>query len=241
MRWQLLFLAQACCEALVKILPLGDSITFGCGSAASLPPSWPVNCDDGSGGYRSFLYHMLRDTGNMDSIGNANFTFVGSQHQGPNDIPQMQTAHEGHPGWTIPEINNISSTWLPFEADFILIHLGTNDIGQKHSLDQMKTDMQALLTTIATASPQSTVILGSIIQFGGYDNSQLDAYNKWLPKLVEQLSSSQKIYFADVCVRSNWCLGAAKKNGFPCTGVHPTTAGYAGMAMAWFEVLAPLM
>lgn len=58
---------------LTKILPLGDSITFGCGSAAALPPKWDVNCDGGCGGYRAPLYHMLRDTGFAAANGSASF------------------------------------------------------------------------------------------------------------------------------------------------------------------------
>ena len=86
---------------LPRILPLGDSITFGCGSTA-LPPNWTVGCTADCGGYRSHLYHMLRDTGWSDANGTALFQFVGSGGvAGPSDIPMAQRAHEGHPGWTI--------------------------------------------------------------------------------------------------------------------------------------------
>jgi hypothetical protein len=87
-----------------KILPLGDSITYGCGSSQALPPSWPVSCGPTAGGYRAPLYHALRDTGFIDADGNASFVMVGTQYNGPIDIPEEQTANEGHPGWTIPQV-----------------------------------------------------------------------------------------------------------------------------------------
>ena len=87
-----------------RILPLGDSITYGCGSSQALPPSWTVSCGPTAGGYRTGLYHALRDTGFVDAAGNATFTMVGTQFNGPTDIPFEQTANEGHPGWTIPQV-----------------------------------------------------------------------------------------------------------------------------------------
>ena len=63
-----------------------------------------------------------------------------------------------------------------------------------------------------------------------------------LPGLVAAAAAGgQKVHFADVNARSGWCKQNTTQGGFPCTGVHPTSGGYAGMAMAWFEVLAPLL
>jgi lysophospholipase L1-like esterase len=124
-------------------------------------------------------------------------------------------------------------------ADFILVHLGTNDVGQGHTLPQMLSDMTTLLATIKAGNPGATTIVGSIINMGANDtNAVLTGFNAALPGLVKAAAVSQKVLFADVNRRSNWCWGPA---GWPCTGVHPTTGGYAGMAMAWFEVLGPLM
>ena len=116
---------------------------------------------------------------------------------------------------------------------------GTNDVGQGHTLPQMLADMNTLLATIKAGNPGATTIVGSIINMGANDtNPVLVGYNAALPGLVKAAAASQRVLFADVNRRSNWCWGPA---GWPCTGVHPTTGGYAGMAMAWFELLAPLM
>jgi hypothetical protein len=95
-----------------KILPLGDSITYGCGSSQALPPSWTVSCGPTAGGYRAPLYHALRDTGFVDADGNASFVMVGTQFNGPVDIPLEQTANEGHPGWTIPQASHSNAEAL---------------------------------------------------------------------------------------------------------------------------------
>ena len=245
LRAYLFALAAACSAAaaapLVKILPLGDSITYGCGSSTALPPSWPVSCGASAGGYRAPLYHMLRDTGFSDAAGNASFVFVGTQSSGPSDIAAEYKAHEGHPGWTIPQINGIAAKWVPLAPTFILVHLGTNDVGQGHNLSTMLADMTALLATIQAGVPGATTLVASIINMRSNDtNAVLVAYNAALPGLVAAAAAGgQKALFVDVNRRSGWCNGPTAT--FPCTGVHPTTGGYAGMAMAFFEVLGPLM
>lgn len=117
---------------LPRILPLGDSITFGCGSSAQ-PPNWTVGCTPDCGGYRSHLYHILRDTGWADVNGTATFQFVGSGgFAGPIDVPMSQRAHEGHPGWTINKIINIARNWIETAPNYILIHLGTSECSACH-------------------------------------------------------------------------------------------------------------
>ena len=98
MRFLAVSLSLVAARAQQRILPLGDSITYGCGSSDALPPKWPVSCGASAGGYRAPLYHMLRDTGFVTASGNASFTMVGTQYNGPADIPTYQTANEGHPG-----------------------------------------------------------------------------------------------------------------------------------------------
>lgn len=184
---------------------------------------------------------MLRDTGFADASGAATFQMVGTQASGPVDIPAAQHAHEGHPGWTIPQIIGIAKNWLPLNANFILVHLGTNDVGQGHTLNQMTADMASLLSVIHNGNPNATTIVGSIINMRANDtNPVLVGFNAQLPAIVRNAAAGgQRVHFANVNQRSGWCVGTP--NSFPCTGVHPTTGGYAGMANAWFEVLAPLL
>lgn len=83
---------------ILRILPLGDSITFGCGSDAA-PPDWYACCTATSGGYRAPLWGILNS-----SAVNASALFVGTESNGPGWVPEEQRAHEGHPGWTINQV-----------------------------------------------------------------------------------------------------------------------------------------
>jgi hypothetical protein len=89
----------------IKIMPLGDSITAG----------------DRYGGYRRLLYDLLTRDG-------IRFEFVGSLKGG--DIPNAH--HEGHSGWRIDQIESgIAGGWLDtYRPDLVLLHIGTNDIWQ---------------------------------------------------------------------------------------------------------------
>jgi hypothetical protein len=120
------------------------------------------------------------------------------------------------------QINAISNKWLPLDADFILVHLGTNDCGQGHNATTMESNMVTLLATIKAGNPDATTIVASVINFAW--NSMPPAcstFNTDLPALVAAAKASgQSVVFADVNKRSNWCNGPVA--GFPCTGVHPT-------------------
>ena len=75
--------------ATLRILPLGDSITFGCGSDAA-PPDWYACCTASSGGYRAPLWAALNA-----SVQNVSVQFVGTESNGPEWVPISQRAHEG--------------------------------------------------------------------------------------------------------------------------------------------------
>ena len=79
----LFILAGFCCEpsaGSVRIMPLGDSITFGVGGVG------------GFGGYRGTLYSKLVNQG-------YSVNFVGTQTANSGSIPDPN--HEGHGGWRI--------------------------------------------------------------------------------------------------------------------------------------------
>ena len=77
-------LSTAAAPPPIRVLPLGDSITYG----------YPV-----PGGYRLPLYQLLTNAG-------YNVDFTGTQTD--NGAPELfDPDHEGHPGWTIRGINSI--------------------------------------------------------------------------------------------------------------------------------------
>src|SRR5689334_14209982 len=95
-----------------KIMPLGDSITLGVGEPTGHPYA----------GYRLPLWKLLGAAGHA-------FDFVGSARCGPPNLPDKD--HEGHPGWTIAQLEELLPQSLPhYRPDLILLVIGTNDLFQ---------------------------------------------------------------------------------------------------------------
>ena len=81
----LLFLPLCWADSTTAILPLGDSITFGCGDSCvgvaggwncDLPP-YTTPCSACSGGYRQFLWRMLQKSASAGRLGSKPVQFVG--------------------------------------------------------------------------------------------------------------------------------------------------------------------
>lgn len=70
-------------------LPLGDSITWGCGTDAA--PRGSAGCVPDAGGYRVPLAWALSQAG-------YNVTTMGTLKTGPSYVPEQWISHEGHPG-----------------------------------------------------------------------------------------------------------------------------------------------
>ena len=118
MRLPAVVLAVACachllvggvCGLHITWLPLGDSITWGCGNGI-LPHVDPpgcratrahlneCGCERDSGSYRIPVAQALEQW-------NITATTVGSLTAGPASSPTTWQHHEGHPGWTIEQVH----------------------------------------------------------------------------------------------------------------------------------------
>ncbi|MGW5399686.1 GDSL-type esterase/lipase family protein [Streptomyces sp. NPDC003952] len=97
---------------LIRIMPLGDSITAGEGSS-------------GRAGYRAPLWDLI--------MAQSGYTpdFVGSGSSGTTPDPD----NEGHSGYTIKNIRDGIDRWQAAAApDVVLLHLGINDLNS-HNAD----------------------------------------------------------------------------------------------------------
>ena len=140
----------------IKIMPLGDSITFG-------------SPDRSYGGYEHLLGKLLIDDGYRTD-------FVGSQRSG----------NEGHPGWTIPQLKNgiDSNGWLKtYQPEIILLHIGTNDLRQGGAASAPD-NLSALLDDILERLPQTHVIVAQIIPFRHGPGPVLRSYNAAIADIV---------------------------------------------------------
>src|SRR5258705_5620132 len=127
----------------VRILPLGDSITYG----------YPV-----PGGYRLPLYQLLTNAG-------YNVDFTGTQtDNGAPDFPDPN--HEGQPGWTIRGINSIAADVLAAteDPDVILVLIGVNDYNQNDDIANAHNRLEGLVENLATNRPYAKIILPNLLQ-----------------------------------------------------------------------------
>src|SRR3712207_5472734 len=107
----------------VKVMPLGDSITEGYQGHAS---------------WRFWLWKRLDLAGyDVDFVGSRTgvLTPGAPGEQGPPPYTDFDQHHEGHSGWRTDQILDRIDEWAPqYAPDVVLLHLGTNDMLQSHSV-----------------------------------------------------------------------------------------------------------
>jgi lysophospholipase L1-like esterase len=166
---------QPCPEAEpCKVLPLGDSITFGLGF---------------DGGYRVELFQLALDGGH-------DITFTGTQQpNGPGmvDGVSFPRNHGGISGQTISQIaGRIPNPELGDLPHIILVHAGTNDMnGQAQGADGR---LGSLMDTLIAEAPDALLVVSNIIPFNG----SVQAFNATVPGMVEERASAgAHIIFVD--------------------------------------------
>ncbi|KAK6988109.1 lipolytic enzyme [Favolaschia claudopus] len=145
----------------LRLLPLGDSITFG------------LESSDGNG-YRNAL-HKLLEPGNT-------VNFIGSLKAGT----MADNDNEGHSGATIAQIQQFStnSAALPARPHLILLMAGTNDVFGG-SISTGPNRLSTLIDSIFSACPDAALIVATLIPLNGGQPS-VDTYNQAVTQLVAQ-------------------------------------------------------
>jgi lysophospholipase L1-like esterase len=208
------------CEPLqktsLKIMPLGDSITYGEG----IP---------GYGGYRNLLGALLESDGYI-------IDFVGSQQSAEEVLPDAD--NEGHPGWTISNIKRgiDSEGWLEtYQPDIILLHIGSNDLLGSDDSPYGNTayapdDLSALLDDILARLPGTHIIVAQIISTRWGANANHRFYNDAIPDIIA--SKGPRVSVVDM-------RNILSKSDF-ATLYHPSPKGYDKMAHAWESAILVL-
>ncbi|HEX2733195.1 MAG TPA: GDSL-type esterase/lipase family protein [Polyangiaceae bacterium] len=215
-----------------KILPLGDSIT------------WGINY---GGGYRIKLFiHATNDSKKI--------TFVGYDQGNPPDSGVLNVLgdakadwvpnHEGHSGWTIQQDDDLvtgSSTAnndgvnysgkkvvADFNPNIVLVHLGTNDMYQTPAgaPDRLGT----LIDHVVTDAPDALVVVSSIIPFPS-GASAVDTFNQAVPGVVKERTDAGKhVIYVDM-------FAALTTSDLGSDQVHPNEGGYEKMAVVWYDAI----
>ena len=220
----------------VKIMPVGDSITFGMGE---------------DGGYRKYLDVALKEKNiNFDMVGpegpdTASFNYNGQRVTYDNN-------HAGYSGFQIKEepswaqqqgtsgslYNKLknNNAVKKYQPDIILLIIGTNDMTANRSMDACASDLRALVDYMLADMPSGGVVfMGSIPEFTAYGgNAQRVAnYNNTVKQVAESYASAGKnVKFADVHGSMN---GTADLGG---DQLHPNGSGYSKMGKFWAETIA---
>ncbi|WP_130512843.1 SGNH/GDSL hydrolase family protein [Krasilnikovia cinnamomea] len=146
----------------LRIMPLGDSITYGVGS---------LTVDS----YREDLRRRLTAAG-------LSVDFVGSQASGRG----ADRDNEGHPGWTIQQIAAQADRWLATQRpDVVLLQIGTNDMVRKVDVAGAPARLSALIDQIRAARPSAEIFVARIpsARLAGY-RTRIAAFNAAVPRVV---------------------------------------------------------
>jgi acyl-CoA thioesterase-1 len=201
-------------NAIVKIMPLGDSIT---------------ESTKGLNSYRYYLWHLLLNKGYR-------IDFVGSRHGvggGPPANADFDMDHEGHSGLRADEILARIQAWASAASpDIVLVHIGTNDLCQRQSVASTTGEIGDIIDVLRMVNPRVGVLLAQLINSS---NCPPSALNATLPALVgDKNSPDSSIVLVDQY--SGFDPGTMTYDG-----THPNVIGDSRMADRWFEKLTPLL
>lgn len=208
---------------IAKIMPLGDSITYG-----------KVNDKlENSGGYRTKLWDSFKANG-------LKVDFVGSESAGPNSLGDKD--HEGHPGKTIGWIDDRVNGWLKTsKPDIVLLMIGTNDTNptKGKSVNQMSKELSGLIDKITQQSPDTQLLVASIPPIRP-DVLPLERvqkaldFNAAIPSIVNsKVAKGKKVKFVDMTSLTADDISSPPDD----SGLHPTKIGYGKIADSWYEAL----
>jgi lysophospholipase L1-like esterase len=193
-----------------KIMPLGDSITYGEGIV-------------GYGGYRNLLGALLQNDGYQ-------FDFVGSQKSGEDALPDAD--YEGHPGWRIRNLKDAidSEGWLEtYQPDLILLHIGSNDLRYGNPV-YAADNLSELLDDILSRLPETHIIVATIIRTRWGSDVKHLSYNNAIPRIAA--SKGPRVTVVNM-------QDVPSKHDFT-TLYHPSPRGYDKMAHAWESAILAL-
>jgi len=202
----------------LRIMPLGDSITWGEHSSTG-------------NGYRQPLLGLLLTTTSVNTTSPCpfpNITYVGTQASGT----MSQPANEGWPGYRVAQIATKARASLPvYRPNLVLLMAGTNDVFLNDSLATAPQRLSELIDTCLSLSPDSVVVVAELTPFADAAlQAATEVFNAGVRRVVQQwVQAGAKVVGVDM-------QGAGGVEvGDLTDGEHPGDAGYAKMAAVWYR------
>ena len=187
----------------LRLMPLGDSITWGVGSPSG-------------NSYRGFLGNQLAAEGHA-------VDFVGSGRNGTMSDPD----NEGHPGWRIDQIAGIADDVLArYRPNVVTLEIGTNDLDRNYEIPTAPDRLRALVDQITRDAPDATVLVGTVIvSTSGSDEANRPAFNARIPGIVQaEQAAGKHVRLVDMSALTTADLSDA---------LHPNDNGFRKMADAF--------
>ncbi|NGO15440.1 hypothetical protein G5C60_49675 [Streptomyces sp. HC44] len=186
----------------LRVMPLGDSITWGVGS-------------DTTSSYRAPLASLV--------AGQSAYTvqFVGSQNSGT----LADQSNEGHSGYVISQIRDGIDGWMSAaRPDVVILHIGLNDLDRGIDVPNAPARLAGLVDRIYADRPGTGVIMLGLIPTTPDLGSRVAAYNAAAKQLqVTEQAAGKKFLYVDPPA-----LTSAQFDD----DLHPSDAGYQRMAQA---------
>jgi lysophospholipase L1-like esterase len=192
----------------VRVLPLGDSITWGQGSPTE-------------SSYRAPLWQMV--------AGQSRFSirFVGEQLSG--DLPEP--ANEGHRGYTIDQIAQNVDVWMAAaRPDVVILHIGINDLAKNLDVPGAPDRLAVLVNRIYRDRPGVSVVFMGLLPTTPGLGPQVAVYNARAAALerAERQAGRSFSYVTPPALTSTERVDR----------LHPNDTGYRLIAQAIFPVLS---
>ncbi|MGW8762956.1 ricin-type beta-trefoil lectin domain protein [Streptomyces sp. NPDC055815] len=195
--------ASAASDTPLRVMPLGDSITWGVGSGTG-------------NGYRAPLWDGLAADGHP-------VDFVGTGRAGSMSDPD----NEGHSGYRIDQIAALADAALTrYRPNVVTLHIGTNDLQGASEVDTAIARLKSLVNQITADVPDATVLVASLVVSTSSSEERFrGTYNQATRHIVSDAQAAGKhVAFVDMSSLTTADLADP---------LHPNDAGYRKMADAF--------
>ncbi|MEO6270143.1 MAG: GDSL-type esterase/lipase family protein [Lautropia sp.] len=221
-----------------RVIVIGDSISEGgFGHYSYRRPLWNGIVSDASNPLVDFVgtREGISPTGGncSNSVSTSGATPV---------VPEFDSDHQAYWGWCADGVNGELQVRLPMLAgsavdrlpDAALVHLGTNDINQQNQIGgQIRTDLDALISTLRSANPAIRIVLAQVIPMSSGTPAK-DAQVPVLNSEIASLAFARSTGASPVTVVDQF-------TGFDSTdrydGFHPDDSGERKIADKWLPAL----
>ncbi|RDL34310.1 Uncharacterized protein BP5553_07438 [Venustampulla echinocandica] len=203
-------LRVATSQTVLKIMPLGDSIT-------------DITC------WRAMLWQQLQNAGVK------NIDFVGSMVSAAtcDGISNYDRNHEGHSGYLAVDIANKNQLvgWLnSAKPDIVMFHLGTNDIGRSKTPAETIAAFTTLLDQMRASKSSIKVIVAQIIPLPWVDSGIRSLNSAIASWATLKNTTSSPIYVVDQYT-------GFTTSDLQSDQIHPNESGDKKITARWYPTL----